>query len=142
MANIVTSTITSRSPQLDGRVWVTETHVCDDGSEQIFTTLFDADVDADAVMAARAVALNAAAAAAALAVPSSITSVQARRAISAAGLRSAAEAAVGSAGGAVQKLWYEAETVDRYDATVIGMATAIGLSSDQLDDLFRTAARL
>jgi len=71
-----------------------------------------------------------------------VTAIQARRAILAAGLHDPVEALVEQSDQATQDLWYTAEVIDRQNETVIGLATALGLSSEQLDDLFIAGARL
>lgn len=46
----MTSTIDKIEPQIDGRSYVTERHVLDDGSEQFVTYLAEADADIDAIL--------------------------------------------------------------------------------------------
>lgn len=76
-------------------------------------------------------------------VPASVTRFQARAALLQAGLLDAATAAVEASGDAFTKLaWAEASEWRRESALVVGMATAIGLTSDQIDDLFRAAAQI
>ncbi len=75
-------------------------------------------------------------------VPNSVTPLQARMALLRAGLLDAVEAAVKSAGGEVQIAWEYAVAVDRKSPMVAALATALGLSSELVDDLFREAARL
>lgn len=87
-------------------------------------------------------AAQAAAEAAANAVPAQVTSIQARRAILAAGLQDAVEALIGQADQATQDLWYTTDIVERTNPVMLGLAAQLGLSSDQLDELFRQAARL
>lgn len=74
------------------------------------------------------------------AIPTRIRAAQARRAIVAAGLKSTIEAAIADAGGEIQEFWYTMDTLDRDDPDLIRLATSIGLSSDQVDALFRQAA--
>lgn len=139
---LVSSTVSTQQPQIDGRFWVVETHSFDDGSIREFSYLADPGTDANAVMAARAAEIEAELAAAAIAVPATVTSVQARRAITAAGLRATVESAVAAADPATQALWYTADPIERANPTLIALATSINLTSDQLDALFRTAAGL
>lgn len=76
-------------------------------------------------------------------VPSRVTRFQARAALLEAGLLDDATAAVEASGDAFTKLaWAEASEWRRDSALVISMATAVGLTSAQIDDLFRTAATI
>lgn len=136
------SSVAVEAPQHDARFWAIETHVLDDGSVQEFRYLADPGTDVNAVMIERAAAITAQIAAEAAAVPASVTSIQARRAITAAGLRGAVEAAVAAASADVQTLWYTAETVERDNPLLLELAATLGLSSGQLDGLFRQAVRL
>lgn len=52
------SSIAEDSPQRDGRRWVTERHVHDDGREETVTYMAEADTDAQAVLIARAVQID------------------------------------------------------------------------------------
>lgn len=128
--------------QVDGRFWVTETHSLDDGTSQVFQYLASPDVDTQAVMTSRASAINEAIVEDAQAVPYSITSIQARRAIDRAGLRPSVEAAVAVADPDTQALWYTTEVVDRQNPVMLALAQSLGLSSAQVDDLFRAGAKL
>lgn len=58
MALIVSSSFKAESAQKDGRFWVTETHVYDDGSSQMLSYLSDKATDNNKVMAQRAAAMN------------------------------------------------------------------------------------
>lgn len=76
-------------------------------------------------------------------VPQVVTRFQARAALMQAGKLSAATAAVEASGDDFTKLaWAEASEWRRDSALVISMATAVGLTSAQIDDLFRTAATI
>lgn len=67
---------------------------------------------------------------------------QIRQALTAAGLRTQVEAAV-AAGDQDLKDWWEFSTaVERNHPMVIAMATGLGVSESQLDDLFKQAATL
>lgn len=74
-----------------------------------------------------------------------ITSVsprQIRQALTRAGLRSSVEAAV-AAGDQDTKDWYEFATVfERANPHVVAMGTALGVTEQQLDDLFTLAGSL
>ncbi len=77
------------------------------------------------------------------AVPGVVTRFQARAALLQAGLLDAATAAVEATNDAFTKLaWAEASEWRRDSALVVSMASAIGLTSDQIDDLFRAAAEI
>lgn len=75
-------------------------------------------------------------------VPPSITAAQARIALSRAGLLDKAQAAVNAAGGDSLIYWEYAPYWDRSNATVTALATAIGLTSAQIDSLFIQAGAL
>ena len=76
-------------------------------------------------------------------VPQVVTRFQARAALLQAGLLDDATAVIEASGDAFTKLaWAEASEWRRDSALVVGMATAIGLSSGQIDDLFRAAAKI
>ena len=71
-----------------------------------------------------------------------VTARQIRLALSQAGLRTQVEAAV-AAGNQSTKDWYEyANEFERTNPLVIGMAAALGVSDESLDDLFALAATL
>lgn len=74
--------------------------------------------------------------------PLSITPLQARRALRAAGLLDAVNGAVALADPDTQDAWEYAIEVRRDNPIIAGMAAALGLTDAQLDDLFRTAATL
>lgn len=126
-------------PDSDGSFFVRETHTLTDGTTRVFDVPhYPAGTDYNAILTARAAALNAQLAI----VPSPVTAGQARRAIYAAGLRSAVEAAVAGADTATQQLWYDTDIVERDNPQIIALGAGLGLTSDQLDDLFRAAAVL
>lgn len=60
MAKIVSSTHSEELPQSDGRRWVHEVHVWDDGTLTDLDTLFSPEADLEAVIKQRATDLNAA----------------------------------------------------------------------------------
>ena len=76
------------------------------------------------------------------AIPVSVTPRQIRQALTRAGLRAAIEAAI-AAGDQDTKDWWEFATVfERAHPMVVAMATALGQTERQLDDLFTLAATL
>jgi hypothetical protein len=76
-------------------------------------------------------------------VPQRVTRFQARAALLAAGLLDTAIATVAATNDPfTQLVWAEASEWRRDNERLVGLATAIGLNSDQIDDLFRTAAQI
>jgi len=75
-------------------------------------------------------------------VPESVSRRQAKRALLAAGLLSTVEAAVAGASAEVQIDWTDAIEFRRDNALIASMAVSLGLTSAQIDDLFRSAATL
>ncbi len=79
-------------------------------------------------------------------VPAAVTMRQARLALLASGYLAAVDAAIaampGGEGGAARIEWEYALAVERGSALVAGMASALGLTSAQLDDLFVAAAAI
>lgn len=77
-------------------------------------------------------------------VPSSITSLQLRKVLTAQGLRASAEAIVAAAETPqnIKDSWEYAAIFERYNPDLVAMATALGLSESQTDDLFIAAAQL
>ena len=75
-------------------------------------------------------------------VPSAVTMRQARLALLAAGLLDAVETAIMGAGPAAKIEWDYATEVQRASGLVPAMATALGLTEDQIDALFIAAAAL
>lgn len=75
-------------------------------------------------------------------VPIEISNAQARVALRRAGLLSAVNAAVAAADAEAQDLWEYGTVLRRDSALVIDLAAAVGLTPDQTDDLFRTAATI
>lgn len=65
--------------------------------------------------------------------------LQARSALHLAGLLDAVDAAVSAADPLVQIAWSDAAEFRRTSPTIAAIATALGLSDDAVDDLFRTA---
>jgi hypothetical protein len=75
-------------------------------------------------------------------VPQVVTPLQARKAINAAGLRASIEAAVAASGQDAKDAWEYATEIRRDNALIASMAAGLGLTSAQIDDLFRAAAAL
>jgi len=73
-------------------------------------------------------------------IPTSVAPYQARRALNAAGLRSAVEAAVAAASYDVQDAWEYALVVERSSPMIAALAASLGLTETQVDDLFIVAA--
>lgn len=73
-------------------------------------------------------------------VPQVVSMRQARLALLAAGHLTAADAAATSIGGAAQIEWDYATEVRRDHPLIAGISTALGLSEEQIDDLFIAAA--
>lgn len=72
--------------------------------------------------------------------PVQVTPLQVRRALNASGLRDQVEAALTAAPQDARDAWEFATEIRRDDATLNAMATALGLTTTQVDDLFRLAA--
>ncbi|WP_050463287.1 hypothetical protein [Herbaspirillum autotrophicum] len=72
-------------------------------------------------------------------VPYSVTPLQARRALLAAGLLSAVEEAVAAGDEATKLAWQFSTAVERGSQFVALLATTIGLTDEQVDDLFCNA---
>lgn len=75
-------------------------------------------------------------------VPEMVTNFQARAALRRAGLLETVHAAVQAAGGEAWDAWEYANHLYRNGALVVGMAAALGLTEEQIDNLFRTAANI
>lgn len=73
-------------------------------------------------------------------VPSVVSRFQARAALLQAGLLEQAETAVAAGDALGQLAWVDAQEFRRQSPTVAAIADALGLTNDQLDDLFRAAA--
>lgn len=138
VATVTSSTYLVGVPQVDGRVWVTETHTISDGSERVMEYLAPPDADFTAALAAHVANINSALAF----VPPRVRLSQAHSAIENAGLKAQVDAAVAAADQATQDLWYRAEWVERNNPILLALAAQLGLTSAQVDDLFRAAALL
>lgn len=73
-------------------------------------------------------------------VPQSVAPYQARRALNAAGLREAAEAAIAGASQDVRDAWEYALVIERESSFIAAIGGALGLTDQQVDDLFIAAA--
>lgn len=75
-------------------------------------------------------------------VPAAVEMRQARLALLGAGLLDKVDAAIAGMDRATQIAWEFADPVHRDSATLAGIAAGLGLTSKQVDDLFRSAAAL
>lgn len=75
-------------------------------------------------------------------VPRSVTPRQARQALTRAGKRAAAEAAVSASSQDLKDWWEFSEAIERYHPLVLTMAAQLGWSDSDLDQLFALAASL
>lgn len=75
-------------------------------------------------------------------VPQRVTPLQLRAAINAAGLRTAVDAALAAAPIGARDAWEVATEARRDDPTLNQLATALGLTSEQVDAVFLAAANL
>lgn len=75
-------------------------------------------------------------------VPQVVTPRQARLALLGAGLLDQVEAAVEAAGGATKITWEYATEILRHDPLIVSIGSALGLTSEQIDALFRSASQL
>lgn len=72
-------------------------------------------------------------------VPPSVTPYQARRALNAAGLREAAEAAIAVASQDVRDAWEYALSIERTSPFIAAVGVALGLTDAEIDQLFVAA---
>ncbi len=72
-------------------------------------------------------------------VPESVSRLQARVALMQEGLLSAVEAAVAQADILIQMAWSDALEFRRDSPAIVSLASQVGLSSSEVDDLFRIA---
>lgn len=75
-------------------------------------------------------------------VPEAITPLQARRALRAADLLDAVNAWIATQSDDAQEAWEYCIEVRRDDALIAGAQAALGLTDEQVDDLFRAGAAL
>jgi len=73
-------------------------------------------------------------------VPLSVTAYQARVALMRSGMLDAADAFVAAADGEIAIAWEYATVFQRRSTFILGAQTALGLTDDQVDDLFLVAA--
>lgn len=110
-------------------------------------TLYKATPQGNVPMTAEEAAEFEASRIATLAVPASVSRRQARQALALAGKLSSVEAAIAAIPDATQRQlmqieWEDSQVFQRNRASLIQMATAIGLSSADIDALFIAAAAL
>jgi hypothetical protein len=72
--------------------------------------------------------------------PPDVTALQARQAINAAGLRPNVNAAIAGADQNTQDFWALAPMFQRSNPIIASISTALGLTSGQIDNLFRLAS--
>lgn len=72
--------------------------------------------------------------------PAPVTPLQIRRALRASGLRDSVEAAAQTAGPEVMDAWDYALEIRRDNPLLVSMAAQLGMTGDQLDDLFSLAS--
>lgn len=75
-------------------------------------------------------------------VPEVVSRFQARAALHIAGLLVQAEAAVAAADPLAQMAWADAQEFRRNSPTIAALSVAIGLTAEQVDDLFRSAVQI
>jgi hypothetical protein len=78
----------------------------------------------------------------ALSIPQSVTNAQLKRQLDVMGKLGASQAAVTQAGGLTMELWYGAGEFHRTDPLLTAMATAIGMTSSDVDAAFIAAVKL
>lgn len=76
------------------------------------------------------------------AVPSYLTPLQARKVLRAVGLKEQVDALLAQAPEEVREEWEFALQIERQNPTLLSMAEALALTSEQLDQLFIDGARL
>ncbi len=77
-----------------------------------------------------------------LPVPAIVTPRQLRLALNEAGLRANVEAAVAASDQTIRDAWEYALEFERADPLIISVATALGLTTDDIDAMFRRASTL
>lgn len=75
-------------------------------------------------------------------VPSAVSPYQARAALFAAGLLDEVETAVTAAGGQTKIAWEYAATIERHSAFITAMQPVLGMTGEQVDDLFIAASAI
>lgn len=126
--NPLTQNIVSKSPELtDKGVWEQRWEVLE---------LFKTQTARNAAIAAAAEAKRIAS------IPVSVSPRQIRQALNAAGLRTQIETAVGASDQDTKDWWEFATTFERNHPMVIAMATGLGVTTTELDNLFILAASI
>lgn len=72
----------------------------------------------------------------------SVSPLQARKALLAAGLLAAAETAIAASGAEAQLAWEYASVIERSSPLIAGVVQALGLTDDEIDALFTQARAL
>ncbi len=75
-------------------------------------------------------------------VPASVTPLQIRKALRHVGLKEAVDAMLANVPEEVAEEWEYATAIDRHNSTLLAAARGLGMSDEQVDDLFRLAASL
>lgn len=75
-------------------------------------------------------------------VPQSVSRFQARASLLGAGLLESVELAIAGADPVAQLAWADALEFRRYSPTVLAISAGLGLTDEQLDELFRTAVTI
>lgn len=75
-------------------------------------------------------------------VPHAVYPLQIRKALRAAGLMASVKAILAQSSDEVNEAWEYASVITRDNPMLLGAAQALGLSSEQVDTLFREAAKL
>lgn len=75
-------------------------------------------------------------------VPDRVTPRQIRLALTAAGLRTTVEQAVAAGNQDLKDWWEYALDIERNNALIVSMSEQLGMTSEQVDDLFKLAATL
>jgi hypothetical protein len=75
-------------------------------------------------------------------VPESVTPLQARRALRKAGLLNTVNDFIATQSDEVQEAWEYCISVYRNDPLIVALQAELGLTDEQLDDLFRSAAEI
>ena len=75
-------------------------------------------------------------------VPQSVHPLQIRKALRGAGLMASVKAILAQSSDEVNEAWEYASVITRDNPMLLGAAQALGLTSEQVDTLFREAAKL
>lgn len=74
--------------------------------------------------------------------PASVTPLQMRKALRAAGLKPTVDGYIATLSEEAQEAWEYATAVDRDNQLIADAATGLGMTPEQVDDLFRSAASM